>query len=152
MTRLLAELSVSRELKIAMESTGTYGDALRQALGDAGLDVQCVSGKAASDYAEIFDGVPSKHDGKDAAVVAELAALGKCWSWPYRAATETDAEMAYWADWLDGQQHIQTLWTGRLESQLARHWPEATRLLKVTSVTLLRLLIHYGGPGCAFDG
>ena len=51
-----------------MESTGTYGDALRQALSDAGLSVHRVSGKAAHDYAEIFDGVPSKHDGKDAAI------------------------------------------------------------------------------------
>ncbi len=35
---------------------------------------QRVGGKAAHDDAEVFDGVPSQHDGKDAAVVAEMAA------------------------------------------------------------------------------
>jgi transposase len=44
------------------------------------------------------------------------------------------------------------LWVGRLESHLARHWPEVTRLLDLTSVTLLRALVHYGGPaGLAAD-
>src|ERR671923_11741 len=57
--------------------------ALSQALADAGVVVERVSGKAAHDYAEVFDGVPSQHDSKDAAVVAELAALGKAAPWPY---------------------------------------------------------------------
>lgn len=34
----------------------------------------------------------------------------------------------------------------RLESLLARHWPEVTRHLKLTSVTLLELIIAFGGP------
>ena len=37
------------ELVVAMESSGTYGDALRQALGDNGIDVRRVNGKAAHD-------------------------------------------------------------------------------------------------------
>ena len=57
----LAELSQKRSLAVALESTGTYGDALRQALTDAGISVNRVSGKATHDYAEIFDGVPSAH-------------------------------------------------------------------------------------------
>ena len=55
--RLLAE---DRAVTVAMESTGTYGDALRQALSDAGLSVHRVSGKAAHDCAEIFDGESTK--------------------------------------------------------------------------------------------
>src|SRR5258708_832353 len=78
----LKELSRHRPLVVAMEPTGTYGDALRQALDDAGLMVHRVSPKATSDYAEVYDGVPSQHDGKDAAVVAELAAIGKSRPWP----------------------------------------------------------------------
>ena len=31
--------------------------------------------KTVSDYSEIFDGVPSQHDGKDAAMIAELVAI-----------------------------------------------------------------------------
>jgi len=73
--RLLHQLGEGRELVVALEPSGTYGDALRQALRDAQIAVQRISPKAAHDYAEVFDGVPSQHDGKDAAVVAELAAL-----------------------------------------------------------------------------
>ena len=98
LVKLLTNLAKERPMIVAMESTGTYGDALRGALTDAKLTIHRVSGKAASDYAEIFDGVPSKHDGKDAAIVAELAALGKSSPWPYRSKTEWDAEMARWAD------------------------------------------------------
>jgi len=146
LVKLLENVAKERPLRVAMESTGTYGDALRQALTDAKLNVHRVSGKATHDYAEIFDGVPSQHDGKDAAIIAELAALGKSWPWPYRPKTKQDAEMAYWVDWLDAQQSIEMLWLGRLEPLLARHWPEATRLLELTSVTLLEALAHYGGP------
>lgn len=146
MVELLRKVAEGRPLIVAMESTGTYGDAVRAKLDQAGLEVRRVGGKAAHDYAEVFDGVPSQHDGKDAAVIAELAAFGKSASWPYRQKSEADADMAYWADWLDGQQRIQSIWTGRLESLLARHWPEATRLLDLASVTLLRALMHYGGP------
>ncbi len=142
----LRELARQRSLVVAMESTGTYGDALRQALTDAGLPVRRVSGKAVSDYAEVFDGVPSAHDGKDAAVVAELAAIGKSAPWPLEPPSPREAEMSVEVTWLDTQQSILQLWLGRLEALLARHWPEATRLLGLTSGTLLRALAEYGGP------
>ena len=143
---LLRVLARNRSVTLAMESTGTYGDALRQALTDAELEIHRVSAKAVQDYAEIFDGVPSKHDGKDAAIIAELIALGKSWPWPFEARKDDDAAMAYWVDWLDAQQSIQMVWIGRLEGKLARHWPELTSLLELTSVTLLEMLSHYGGP------
>lgn len=139
-------LAQGRPLVIGMESTGTYGDALRQALTDAGLTVHRVSGKAVHDYAEIFDGVPSQHDGKDAAIVAELVALGKSSPWPYRPPTEFDQELRYWVERADVQQRIGMLWLGRLEALLARHWPEATEYLELNSETLLQILAHYGGP------
>lgn len=139
-------LARGRVVAIAMESTGTYGDALRQALTDANFDVRRVSGKAVHDYAEIFDGVPSQHDGKDAAIVAELAALGKSSAWPYRPPTELDEELRYWVERADAEQRIGLVWLGRLEALLARHWPEATRYLELNSATLLRVLMQYGGP------
>ena len=143
---LLRALAGDRVVTVAMESTGTYGDALRQALSDAGLSVRRVSSKAAHDYAEIFDGVASKHDGKDAAVVAELSAFGKSWPWVFAPKKGKHAQMAFWVDWLDAQQSIEMLWLGRLEGLLARHWPELTSLLKLNSATLLQMLAHYGGP------
>src|ERR1700722_3741245 len=143
---LLAQLAAGRELVGALESTGTYGDALRQALADAGLAVERVSSKAAHDYAEVFDGVPSQHDGKDAAVVAELAALGKGRPWPYQAKDLREQELKYWVEWLVAHCQILTMWQGRLEGLLARYWPEASATLKLSSVTLLRVLKEYGSP------
>jgi transposase len=140
------QLSQERPLVIAMEPTGTYGDPLRQALTDADLVIHRVGGKASSDYKEIFDGVPSAHDGKDAAVVAELAAIGKSSPWPNQEPTSQQAEMAGEVSWLDSQQDILQVWLGRLEGLLARHWPELTGLLKLNSGTLVRMLAHYGTP------
>jgi transposase len=139
-------LAKGRVVTIAMESTGTYGDAFRQAASDAKFDVHRVSGKAVHDYAEIFDGVPSQHDGKDAAMVADLAALGKSSPWPYQPPAKLDEELRYWVERADAQQRIGMVWLGRLEALLARHWPEATRRLELNSATLLRALMHYGGP------
>ncbi len=146
MIHRLQRLAEGRPLTIAMESTGTYGDALRQALADAKLTAQRVSGKAVHDYAEIFDGVPSQHDGKDAAMVAELAAMGKSSPWPYGPPAEFNQELRYWVERMDIQQRIAMLWLGRLEALLARHWPEATRYLELNSETLLQVLAEYGGP------
>jgi transposase len=143
---LLGQLAHDHPLTVALEPSGTYGDPVRQALTEAGLAVRRVSPKAAHDYAEVFDGVPSQHDGKDAAVVAELAALGKAWPWPYVAKATWEQEVVYWVEWLDAQRQIAALWLGRLEALLARHWPELTRLLPVSSATVLRLLVQYGSP------
>ncbi len=146
MIHRLQRLAEGRSLTIAMESTGTYGDALRQAVTDAKLTVHRVSGKAVHDYAEIFDGVPSQHDGKDAAMVAELAAMGKSSPWPYEPLAEFDQELRYLVECMDIQQRIGMLWLGRLEALLARHWPEATQYLELSSETLLQVLVKYGGP------
>jgi transposase len=143
---LLGELAGQRPVTVALEPSGTYGDPLRQALQDARLAVQRVSPKAAHDYAEVFDGVPSQHDGKDAAVVAELAALGKAQAWPYQPPSEWEQELAYWVEWMDAQTQILTTWLGRIEALLSRHWPESTQVLRVSSATLLRVLEAYGGP------
>src|SRR5262245_25991596 len=49
---LLVQLAQGRRLRVALEPSGTSGDALRQALHDAGLEALRVSPKAAHDYAE----------------------------------------------------------------------------------------------------
>lgn len=143
---LLRRLQAGRALQVALEPSGTYGDALRQALHDAGMSVWRVSPKASHDYAEIFDGVPSQHDGKDAAVVAELAALGKGRTWPLAAPSAWEQELTYWVERLESRRRLLQMWLGRLEGLLARHWPEATRVLRGSSHTLLQALAHYGSP------
>jgi len=143
---LLKEVGQGRSMKIALEPTGSYGDALRQALHDAPLVVHRVSAKATKDYAETFDGVPSQHDGKDAAVIAELAAIGKCWEWKYPIKTEAEEEISYLVDSLKQQRRLAMHWVGQLEALVVRHWPEVTRLAKLTSGVLLRVLSVYGSP------
>lgn len=143
---LVTQVRAGRETLVALESSGTYGDALRQALDDKGIAVQRVSGKAAHDYAEVFDGVPSQHDGKDAAVIAELAATGKGKPWAYQPADSWEGELTYWVEDMVAQRQILTIWQGRLEGLLSRHWPEASQVLKLSSGTLLRVLQRYGSP------
>lgn len=142
----LKGLSMGRKLIVAMEPSGTYGDALRQACADAQMMVHRVSPKIAHDYAEVFDGVPSQHDGKDAAVVAELARTGKSAVWPWATPSATQQQIEYWVDRMDVHRRLRQMWSGRLEARLARHWPEVLMQLKLTSPTLLNALIEYGGP------
>lgn len=142
----LVLLARGRKLIVAMEPTGTYGDALRYALTQGGLNVHQVKGKASHDYAEILDGVPSQHDRKDAAVVAELAGVGKSTPWPYDAESVENQERTYWVQRVEAAQGTMQVWTGRLEGLLARHWPEATKVLQLNSTSLLKTLAHYGGP------
>lgn len=133
-------------LRIGMESTGTYGEAVRRALTLAHLDVQRVSGKAVRDYAEIFDGVPSQHDGKDAAMIAELTAFGKGKAWPFSERSESEQEIDHYVQRIDAYRKQMNMWVGRLEGLIARHWPELTDLLALNSVTVLQLLAKYGSP------
>lgn len=144
--QVLLDLAKVHPLVVAMESTGTYGDCLRQALTDAGLIPHRVSAKAVNDEAESFDGVPSNHDGKDAAIIANLASRSKAKPWPAVTPTGVDAEMERRIHWMDSHQEILQLWLGRIEAQLARHWPELLGLLRLNTSTLLRLIQHYGGP------
>jgi transposase len=141
---VLRELAQCQDVVVALEPTGTYGDPLRRSLGEAGLGVQRVSPKAAHDYAEVFDGVPSQHDGKDAAVVAELCAIGKAKAWAYEPPSAVDEELAYWVERLDRERRLEQMHGGPLEGLLARHWPEATQWIRLRSGTLLRALEKYG--------
>ena len=47
---------------------------------------------------------------------------------------------------LDAFRSQATQWSGRIEGMLSKHWPEATRLVTLTSVTLLKTLQQYGSP------
>jgi transposase len=146
LVELCVELSSECEVVVSMESTGTYGDAVRRALTVAKIEVVRVSGKHVSDYKEIFDGVPSQHDGKDAAMIAELAANGKGASWNYVADSDEIAQIRYLVRSMTLAKNEFTRLIGQLEASVTRHWPEITRELKLTSPTLLRLLAKYGSP------
>jgi transposase len=147
----LLELNRLCPVAVAMESSGTYGDAFRQALDDAGLQVRRVSAKAVKDDSEGFDGVPSNHDGKDAAIIGTLCVNGRSVPWLWKAAVEDessdkDQAIRYWVRQLDTAQRIKQIWCGKLEGMLARHWPEAGTLTNQSGPTLTRVLAHYGDP------
>lgn len=144
---LLLQVAQGRTLRIGMEPTGTYGDPLRQLLADAGLAVQRVGTKAAHDYAEVFDSVPSQHDGKDAAVIAELVALRKSREWPFTAGSPWEQEVRYWVERLATEGRQLQVWVGRLEGLLMRYWPELPRpRQRLTSPVLLRVVATWGDP------
>lgn len=148
----LSQLGGGRKVRVIMEPSGTYGDTFRYACHRAGQAVERVSPVASNRHAEVYDGVPSQHDGKDAGVVAELGALGKCWPWAWSSGRSEDSILAAHAALLDNAQEEISQWRGRLEGKLARHWPEVGGLLALDGTTLLEALIHYGSPqGLAED-
>jgi transposase len=144
----LAELRRDCPLAVAMESSGTYGDVLRQALADAGVEVRRVAAKAVKDYSETFDGVPSQQDGKDAAVIGTLAHAGHAKPWRHDEGGEESesAALRYFVRRLDTAQRIKQVFCGKLESLLARHWPEVFGLLAQSGPTLTRALQRWGDP------
>ncbi|MGC9259667.1 MAG: IS110 family transposase [Phycisphaerae bacterium] len=128
----LQRLAAGRNLRVAIEPTGTYGDAIRYACHGVGLSVERVSPVASSRHAEVYDGVPSQHDGKDAAVIAELCGIGKSSPWPWREAREQEQMLAAHVALMENHQEEVNAWRGRLEGKLARHWPEVSALGPVT--------------------
>lgn len=132
-------------LKVALEPTGSYGDALRYRMLAAGLDVYRVSPKKAHDAVEIYDGVPSSHDAKSAAIVAWLHSEQASEAWPIAPEGIRELKAAIALMTLHDGHHQQGI--NRLEARLARHWPELTDILALDSVTLLTVLTEYGGPG-----
>jgi transposase len=146
-TPLFVELVASlpaASVELAMEPTGTYGDALRFQLQSRGLAVFRVSSKKVHDGAEVYDGVPSSHDAKASAIIAKLQLdrLGKPWPIESDELRELKAALRVMA-YRDMQ--VQEV-VNHLEALLTRHWPEATELMELTSVTLLTLLEAYGSP------
>ena len=59
-----------KTVEVVMEPTGTYGDPLRFQLGLRSIPVFRVKNKQVHDAAEFFDGAASKHDAKDACLIA----------------------------------------------------------------------------------
>jgi transposase len=85
----LGQLGAER-VEVVMEPTGTYGDALRAQAWAAGLEVYRVNPKRVHDAAETYDGVPSHHDAKSAAIVADLHLDGASEPWPLRPEQERE--------------------------------------------------------------
>ncbi|MFI3119514.1 MAG: transposase [Methylococcaceae bacterium] len=129
---------------VVMESTGTYGDAMRHRFRQAGFAIWQASAKRVHDAKEIFDGVPSLHDAKAACLIAKLhkEGLTKPWHELDEAGRALNAARREY----DLHQSQYERNQNRLEAYLSRHWPEALALFDLDSVTLEKLLIAYGSP------
>jgi hypothetical protein len=136
---LLAKLGRAGLLvEAVMESSGTYGDVLRHQLLTRGVAVHRVSGKRAHDAAEVYDGVPSLHDAKSAAIIGKLHLDGASRRWEPLSDEKRQLKAAIATMDLFREQNQRLIHS--LESSLARYWPEVTELLELGSATLLALL------------
>ncbi|MBT9096098.1 transposase [Methylovulum psychrotolerans] len=129
---------------VVMESTGTYGDAMRHQFSGAGFSVYQASAKRVHDAKEIFDGVPSLHDAKAACLIAKLHKEGLTKPWHEldeagRALNAARREYEMHQSQYERNQNS-------LEAYLSRHWPEVLGLFGLDSVTLEKLLVIYGSP------
>ena len=140
---LLQGLPVAR-MDAALEPTGSYGLPIVELLRSAGIGVFRVSAKRTHDAAEVYDGVPSQHDAKAAAIIAKLHWDGASAAWAQptpeeRALAARVATMRLVHGQLQDRLNV-------LEARLAAHWPEVTTLLDLDSATLLALLNKFGSP------
>ena len=141
---LLKSLPASR-LEVAMESSGTYGDALLHLLSQEGIPTYLVSSKKTHDNMETYDGVPSTHDAKASAIISDLQIRNQGNPWRIRHEMERDFAAA-----LEAFEYVQDLFSkhlNRIEAKLGRHWPEFTSFLTRDSLSFLNLLAHFGSPG-----
>lgn len=142
---LLGQLrAAGYEIEAVLESSGTYGDVLRHQLLEAGVPVFRVSGKRTHDAKEVYDGVPSLHDAKCAGILAKLHVDRISAPWPATPIERRNLRAS--VDLMDLHQERYLQLVHRLESWLARYWPELHEILELTSATLLALIGRIGGP------
>lgn len=143
---LLAGLQTGERLvEVAMEPTGTYGDALRYRLGSSKIAVFRVSNKHVHDASELFDSSPSKHDGKDSSVIGWLHAHGRSKRWEELDSTRRSVRaLVAQRDLYD--EPMRRLMT-QAEPLLARHFPEFENVFDLSErLTPWVLLEVFGSP------
>lgn len=127
---------------VAMESSGTYGDSFRYQLGLRGISVYRINAKHSHDGHEMYDGVPSAHDAKSSAVIADLHRWGKSSLWLDHEESRKTLRAAVRIMDLHNDTYYRYL--NKLESLLARHWPEALVHFDLKSVSLAELISTFG--------
>ena len=144
LVELIAGLSRLAPVEVVIESTGTYGDPLRGLLAAIEVPVFRVSTKHVSDSAELFDGVPSSHDAKAAQQLTWLHLQKRSSPWPIRDDSERD--LAALIDRYEHHNDQLVMCLGRLESRMARHFPEVTETLALRNASTLALVAQFGSP------
>lgn len=129
---------------VVMESTSTYGDPLRYQCRQREFDIHQASAKRVSDAKEVYDGVPSMHDAKSAAVIARFYWDDLTSPWEELNLQQRELNALAQEYKLHQSQYLSSL--NRLEAYLSRYWPEVITLIGLDSVSLEQLLIEYGSP------
>jgi transposase len=132
------------QVELAAESTGTYSDVLVNQARRRKLPVYRVSTKFVHDAKEIHDGVPSKHDAKDATLILWLHVQGKSRPWQQPEEAQRRAKAVVSRREIHVQGYVAN--ASRLEALLARHWPELLALGTAIGILLLKLLIELPSP------
>ena len=132
------------QAETVFEPSGTYGDSLRYLLEQSDVPVYRVSPKRSHDAAEVYDGVPSLHDAKSAAIISKLHLDGASEKWKLKTAHERDLAATLTSLDILNRQFYQN--TNRLESLMAKHWPEVGKYINYSQVTFLTLMSQIGGP------
>jgi transposase len=136
--------ALGADLQAVLEPTGTYGDALVAGLRKRDIAVFQAKGKQVHDAREVFDRVPSLHDGKSTDLLLHLHRAGASTPWKERSEAERADRAAVNRLALHEERYRMLL--NKLEAELARHWPELTEFLGLTKKTLRVLVSTYGGP------
>ena len=131
-------------LTVVMESTGTYGDAVRWQFVKRGIPIYQVNPKHTHDQSESFDGVPSSHDAKAACIIADLHLRGRSQEWKLHPPERRN--LCGLVNELEINQKIHQANLNRLSATLIRHWPELETIMDIKTVSVLSLLSEYGDP------
>lgn len=131
-------------VEIVMEPSGTYGDPLRYQFERAGFGVWFVSGKRTHDAREVFDGVPSLHDGKATHILVRLHLQNVSERYTPLTSDERDLAAAVETEARRQDRYFENL--SRLEARCAAHWPELCGVLDLSRSTVHTLLAAYGSP------
>jgi len=143
LTELLEGLPAD-EIRCTLEPTGNYGEPLRAELERHGFEVRQMAASKCGQAQELFDDVPSLHDGKSAYLIARLAVMEVSDAWEKRP--DRDRKLrAILRELRHHDDEIDRL-TGRMEGLLARFWPEVTVELDLRTATLQALVAEYGAP------
>lgn len=132
------------EVEIVMEPTGTYQEPVRYQAYEEGWEVYSQSPNRVHDAAEVYDGVPSKHDAKDGKLLLWLHGQGLSSRW--EPTKDRRRRLKVLTDRMANLELQFQRFDGRLEAKLARHWPEVSSGWDITSATLLRILEEFGSP------
>ena len=134
-----------KTVQVALEPTGTYGDVLAHQCLMRGAEVYRVSPKKTHDAQELYDGVPSQHDGKDATLIGRLHLSGLSQRFVPRSEQERTLRA------LVDQRELYAAQAERLQGQLealrARYFPEFEQHLDTRKQTsALKVLMQYPSP------